>query len=73
MLDDFDSGKVKKDCLLFLFRGLGLLTQGLRSRLSRSLGSRRIFSGYPRTHNILGMAYTITGNSRSRKSVQTGD
>ncbi len=63
MLDDFDSGKVKKDCLLFLFRGLGLLTQGLPEQAIEEFRlAEKSFPGYPRTHNILGMAYTITGN-----------
>ena len=63
ILDDFDSGKIKKECLLSLFKGLGLLTENLPEQAIADFKlAEKAAPEYPRTHNILGMAYTILGS-----------
>ena len=63
ILDDYDAGKTKKECLLSLFKGLGLLTADLPDQAIDELKlAEKSAPGYPRTHNILGMAYTIVGS-----------
>ncbi len=63
ILDDFDSGKVKRECLLFLFKGLGLLMENSPEQAIVELKlAEKAAPEYPRTHNILGMAYTILGS-----------
>lgn len=60
--DDFDSGKIKKECLLSLFKGLGLLVKDLPAQAIEEFRlAEQSSPDYPRTHNILGMAYTIMG------------
>ena len=62
ILDDFDSGKIKKECLLSLFKGLGLLVANLPEKAINDFKlAEKISPEYPRTHNILGMTYTILG------------
>ena len=63
ILDDFDSGRIKKECLLSLFKGLGLLTVNLPEQaIDEFKLAEKAAPGYPQTHNILGMAYTILGS-----------
>ena len=63
ILDDFDSGKIKEECLLPLFKGLGLLARNLPAEAVEEFRlAEKVAPGYPKTHNILGMVYTILGS-----------
>jgi len=63
ILADFDAGKIKKECLLSLFKGLDLLAANLPEQaIDEFKLAEKVAPGYPRTHNILGMAYTIMGS-----------
>ncbi|MDD3345754.1 MAG: tetratricopeptide repeat protein, partial [Candidatus Omnitrophica bacterium] len=64
IIDDFDSGKIERECALSLFKGLRLIAANLPEQaLEELLSAEKLDPGYSRTHNILGMVYAILGHA----------